>query len=141
MPLLAVSKALGLPDPVVRIAKPCWLFAETIHLAGITGLLVYRSTWLRDTSPMYSMVADLMCRAKAIQVLVQETIEDEGMIHGSAEVMFVLLHPTDAPINPTDPGVRTLIRLCESFVGGVVHPLDVADELVRRLGLDRVLER
>ncbi|MDP7733661.1 hypothetical protein [Mycobacterium paragordonae] len=122
----------------MRAEEPCILFAETIHLAGLTGLLVYRSTWLRDTDRLYEVVADLVCRSTAVQVIVKETIEDPEMIFGQAEVMFALLHSSPQPIDPTDPSVCALIDLAASFAGNVSHPLKVVDDLISRLDLNRI---
>lgn len=137
MPLLAVSQSLGLPDPVARVARPHWLFCETIHLDELAGMVVYRSTVVLDTDPIYATVADLLCRATAVEILVQQVIPDEGMMFGEAECSFYLLHSSDKPVDPASPGVREFIKLIETFKNPV-HPLVVVDELVRRLGLDRI---
>ena len=69
-----------------------WLSYNTFDVAEGVILVVYRSTWLRDTDPMYSPVAELL--AAGHEVLFRETNQDEDMIFGHGELtMYALTQP------------------------------------------------
>lgn len=132
MPLKAMSDALGLPDVVNRACNPCWIFAESVNWLGVTALLVYRSTWLRDTDAMYAPIADMLARAAVIEVIVRGIVEDEGLIFGHGECVVYMLYSSEVTALPADPRVTEAIDILRSW-GTPVHPLLVMDKMSERL--------
>ena len=78
-----------------------WLSYNTFDVAEGVILVAYRSTWLRDTDPMYAPVAELL--AADHQVLFREANPDEDMIFGHGELtIYALPQPQRARM----PGAR-----------------------------------
>ena len=69
-----------------------WLSYNKFHMAEDVILVVYRSTWLRDTDPMYAPVAELL--AAGHEVLFRATSQDKDMIFGHGELtIYALTQP------------------------------------------------
>jgi hypothetical protein len=123
-----LAKELGLPDPVMRVAIPYWVVAETINIGeGMSILLIYRSTYLRDTDPHYEEVRAIVERYDT-EELYRRTREDEDMMHRSAEWIVYLCDR--APVIP--PKAQIVIDLVAEW-GDPLHPRDVPAAIVQRV--------
>ncbi|AZV00564.1 hypothetical protein SEA_ACFISHHOOK_75 [Mycobacterium phage ACFishhook] len=132
MPLQVLSRPLGLPDPVVRVAEPGLLFAETCNLLDVTGLLVYRSPMVQDTDPIYENVADLLERSR-VELTARDIVEDPMMYFGQGEWSMYLLHSTQSPV-PRDPRVVEMLEVIDTFkVTGPILPTEAGFEFHHRL--------
>ncbi|AGM61593.1 hypothetical protein SEA_SOILDRAGON_77 [Mycobacterium phage SoilDragon] len=132
MPLQVLSRPLGLPDPVVRVAEPGLLFAETCNLLDVTGLLVYRSPMVQDSDPVYENVADLLKRSR-VELTARDVIDDPMMYFGQGEWSMYLLHSTQAPV-PRDPRVLEVLEIIDTFkVTGPILPTEAGFEFHERL--------
>lgn len=128
-----LTKGLGLPDPIVRVASPTWVFAETINLGdGASLLAIYRSTWLRDTDTGYEDVRALLDRSESDEIY-RRSIEDEAMMHARGEWIIYVLNPVKNPA----PIARQVIGIVKEW-GEPFIPLHVPAEIAKRL---RAVER
>lgn len=66
-----------------------WLSYHLFELADGVILVVYRSTWLRETDGLYKRVADLL--AGGYEVLFRDRSPDENMMFGQAELTIYAL--------------------------------------------------
>lgn len=70
-----------------------WLSYHQVREAGREILVVYRSTWLRDTDSVYRPVAKLL--ANGYQVLSREENPDPDMMFGHGELTIYTLDATN----------------------------------------------
>lgn len=123
-----VAKELGLPAPMVRVEKPSWAFAESLHLGdGVHLLVVYRSTWLRDTDPQYENVRALLDRNEHEEIY-RHSREDEGMFFRHGEWICYVLNP----VPDLSPVAKMVIDLVKQW-GDSLHPMDVPSSIAMRL--------
>ncbi|WPH58117.1 hypothetical protein SEA_LBERRY_79 [Mycobacterium phage LBerry] len=133
MPLQVLSRPLGLPDPVVRVAEPGLLFAETCNLLDVTGLLAYRSPMVQDSDPVYENVADLLQRSR-VELIARDVVDDPMMYFGQGEWSMYLLHSTHDPVVVSDPRVIEVLEVINSFkVTGPILPTEAGLEFHHRL--------
>ncbi|QGJ97350.1 hypothetical protein PBI_ISCA_70 [Mycobacterium phage Isca] len=131
MPLQIVSDALELPDPVVRVSRFPFVFAETVNLYDMTCLLTYRSIAVRDDDPVFQDVAHLLARAGSVETIFEETIPDDLMMFGEATWKVQLLYEGE-PEAPSDPRVLRTIDLIKNW-DFAPHPAYVPDLIHARL--------
>ncbi|AZS12045.1 hypothetical protein SEA_ZETZY_75 [Mycobacterium phage Zetzy] len=132
MPLQVLSRSLGLPDPVVRVAEPGLLFAETCNLLDVTGLLVYKSPVVQDSDPLYADVADILKRSR-VEIVAKGTVPDPKMYFGEGEWSVRLLHSTQKPVI-TDPRAIDVLDVIDTFkLSGACLPTEVGEEFHNRL--------
>ena len=132
MPLAALTKHLGLPNPVIRINEPYWLFAETVNLLGVTGLLVYRSTCIKDDDELYEDISDLISR-HAAELRIHKQVRDEDMVWGIGEWLWYVLKDTAETLIPDDPRVHKFLDFVQSYDNHPVLPRHVAKVTYRKL--------
>ncbi|ANU79406.1 hypothetical protein SEA_BUZZBUZZ_72 [Mycobacterium phage BuzzBuzz] len=133
MPLQVLSRPLGLPDPVVRVAEPGLLFAETCNLLDVTGLLVYRSPMVKKTDPVYADVADILKRSR-VELVGRDTIPDPMMYFGEGEWSVYLMHSTQKKPAITDPRAIDVLDVIHTFkLSGACLPTKVGEEFHSRL--------
>ncbi|QHB38005.1 hypothetical protein KIY71_gp69 [Mycobacterium phage Cintron] len=133
MPLQIVCHQLALAAPVIRVSRPGWLFAESINLLGVTLLLTYRSSAVRDTDPMFADVKALLDRAQAVKRIFLQSVPDKGIMFGegyweSSLVYDGVLDPTE-PLDPRAQAVVDFITKCRY----VVHPTEVPAAIRKHL--------
>lgn len=131
MPLQVLSK-FGLPEAIVRVSEPSFIFSETCNLEpGITMLLTYRSPVVKDGSPLYEHVKALLDR-HASELIYEGVVDDEGMMFGEGRWETRLLYPMGQVNNPTNPTVIGIIDVLRNW-GSPMHPTLVVEEATRRL--------
>lgn len=76
----------------------CEAWPEDDKSRSATYLMVYRSTLVKDTSPIYREVAAKILAAGHSEILRAALCEDETLMFGSAEALLIRLH--DEGANP-----------------------------------------
>lgn len=71
--------------PHLAVNQHAWLYANTFTMFGVAGLIVYRSHSVRHTDEVYQPVLDLLNKTVP-RLVVQQTVEDEEMMFGRAEL-------------------------------------------------------
>lgn len=74
-------------SPSMLLAHCCTVNAE--HDAAAKIMLVYRSVLVKDTSTLYHPVAQRILTSPNIDILLEASVEDEGMMFGQAEVLII----------------------------------------------------
>jgi Gene product 70 len=74
----------------ILIAVPCWLY---VTKPSPDTVAVYRSTWLRDSSPRMNPVHELIGGAEVID---RTTVDDDDMVFRKAEYTLYAIRPTQA---------------------------------------------
>lgn len=77
--------------------EPCWLNAWTSQspTGTSTVLVVVRSVLVKDTSPMYRPVLDLILAAERVELIHTDVLDDDEWMFGKAERIGLRLSDAD----------------------------------------------
>lgn len=97
------------PHPILKVEMPPWLYAKTHRVLGLTGLIVYRSTAMRETDSSYAVVRDLLDSVEYSEVQ-RISHETKDMMFGAAEFVLYALDELDDRVHDWTEEMREEAR-------------------------------
>jgi hypothetical protein len=111
-----MTQMLNINIPHLDVSKPGWLFATSCRLFNKTGMVIYRSVWMRETDPMYDTVRDFV-KDLEVEVVYKGLFEDARMIFKEGEITIQLLQDKGSDPTVLDPAaLRELQAMGERIV-------------------------
>ncbi len=103
--------------PHLLVARNAWVYAGSVQALGSGFVVVYRSVWLRETSPKLAEVHEFIGRHEGELLCAPVEVEDERIVHRKAILSIYRVQGTSpAPGLDDHPSVESAVQ---SFLKGI----------------------